>query len=103
MERVCAGVCQATPARMTSRSVARGRDVQTGQRSGLVVIFGALRGASHLSWVVTAYLLSSTIAGPLYGKPGDLYGRKPLLQAAIVLFLTGSALCGLAQNMAELI
>jgi multidrug resistance protein len=53
--------------------------------------------------VVTAYLLSSTIAGPLYGKLGDLYGRKPLLQVAIVLFLVGSALCGTSQNMAGLI
>src|SRR6185312_7633162 len=55
------------------------------------------------SWVVTAYLLASTVAGPLYGKLGDLYGRKKLLQTAVVLFLIGSALCGLAQNMTELI
>ena len=52
---------------------------------------------------MTAYLLASTVVGPLYGKLGDLYGRKRLLQAAIVIFLLGSALCGLAQNMAELI
>jgi EmrB/QacA subfamily drug resistance transporter len=53
--------------------------------------------------VVTAYLLASTVAGPLYGKLGDLYGRKTLLQVAIVLFLIGSALCGLAQSMTTLI
>ena len=52
---------------------------------------------------MTAYLLASTVAGPLYGKLGDLYGRKTLLQAAIVIFLIGSALCGIAQNMGELI
>jgi EmrB/QacA subfamily drug resistance transporter len=52
---------------------------------------------------VTAYLLTSTISGPLYGKFGDLYGRKIVIQAAIVIFLVGSALCGIAQNMTELI
>src|ERR671930_1961637 len=76
---------------------------QTIVSTALPTIVGDLGGVSHLSWVVTAYLLSSTIAGPLYGKLGDLYGRKPLLQAAIVLFLVGSALCGTSRNMAELI
>ena len=52
---------------------------------------------------MTAYLLASTVVGPLYGKLGDLYGRKIVLQTAIVIFLVGSALCGLAQNMGELI
>jgi MFS family permease len=52
---------------------------------------------------VTAYLLSSTIVAPLYGKLGDLYGRKRILQSAIVIFLAGSALCGVAGNMTELI
>ncbi|MEN3342838.1 MAG: hypothetical protein V7644_2242, partial [Actinomycetota bacterium] len=60
-------------------------------------------GLAHLSWVVTAYLLASTVTGPLYGKLGDLYGRKVVLQVAIVIFLVGSALCGVAQNMVELI
>jgi EmrB/QacA subfamily drug resistance transporter len=76
---------------------------QTIVSTALPTIVGDLGGIAHLSWVVTAYLLASTIAGPLYGKLGDQYGRKTLLQTAIVLFLIGSALCGLAQNMTELI
>ena len=76
---------------------------QTIVSTALPTIVGDLGGLSHLSWVVTAYLLASTVSGPLYGKLGDLYGRKPLLQAAIVLFLVGSVLCGLSQNMTELI
>jgi EmrB/QacA subfamily drug resistance transporter len=76
---------------------------QTIVSTALPTIVGDLGGIEHLSWVVTAYLLASTVAGPLYGKLGDLYGRKLVLQAAIVLFLIGSVLCGLAQNMAELI
>ena len=76
---------------------------QTIVSTALPTIVGDLGGLEHLSWVVTAYLLASTVVGPLYGKLGDLYGRKRLLQAAIVIFLVGSALCGLAQNMGELI
>jgi EmrB/QacA subfamily drug resistance transporter len=76
---------------------------QTIVSTALPTIVGDLGGIQHLSWVVTAYLLASTVAGPLYGKLGDLYGRKTMLQAAIVIFLVGSALCGLSQNMAELI
>ena len=76
---------------------------QTIVSTALPTIVGDLGGLEHLSWVVTAYLLASTIAGPLYGKLGDLYGRKRILQTAIVIFLIGSALCGLAQNMTELI
>jgi EmrB/QacA subfamily drug resistance transporter len=71
--------------------------------TALPTIVGELGGLTHLSWVVTAYLLASTVVGPLYGKFGDLYGRKLVLQAAIVVFLAGSALCGLAQNMGQLI
>jgi MFS family permease len=52
-------------------------------------IVGDLGGLSHLSWVVTAYVLASTITTPLYGKLGDLYGRKRLLMVAIVIFLAG--------------
>ncbi len=76
---------------------------QTIVATALPTIVGDLGGLSHLSWVVTAYLLASTITGPLYGKFGDLYGRKGTLQVAIVIFLIGSALCGIAQNMPELI
>jgi EmrB/QacA subfamily drug resistance transporter len=76
---------------------------QTIVSTALPTIVGDLGGLSHLSWVVTAYLLTSTVAGPLYGKLGDLYGRKIVLQAAIVIFLVGSALCGLSQSMTELI
>jgi EmrB/QacA subfamily drug resistance transporter len=76
---------------------------QTIVSTALPTIVGDLGGIQHLSWVVTAYLLASTISGPLYGKLGDLYGRKKLLQAAIVIFLVGSALCGASQNMSELI
>ena len=76
---------------------------QTIVSTALPTIVGDLGGVEHLSWVVTAYLLASTIVGPLYGKLGDLYGRKLVLQTAIVIFLIGSALCGLAQNMTQLI
>ena len=76
---------------------------QTIVSTSLLTIVGDLGGISHLSWVVTAYLLTATVSGPLYGKLGDLYGRKRVLQAAIVIFLTGSVLCGLSQSMVELI
>src|SRR6266576_1925415 len=76
---------------------------QTIVSTALPTIVGDLGGVSDLSWVVTAYLLSSTVAGPVYGKLGDQYGRKIVLQSAIVIFLVGSALCGLSQNMTELI
>ena len=76
---------------------------QTIVSTALPTIVGDLGGIQHLSWVVTAYLLTSTVSGPIYGKLGDLYGRKLVLQIAIVIFLAGSALCGLSQNMGELI
>src|SRR3954462_2322142 len=76
---------------------------QTIVSTALPTIVGDLGGLAHLSWVVTAYLLAATISGPLYGKLGDLYGRKKVLQAAIVIFLVGSMLCGLSQSMAQLI
>ncbi len=66
-------------------------------------IVGDLGGLNHLSWVVTAYVLASTITTPLYGKLGDLYGRKRLLITAIVIFLVGSALSGQAHSMDQLI
>ena len=76
---------------------------QTIVSTALPTIVGDLGGIEHLSWVVTAYLLASTVVGPLYGKLGDLYGRRIVLQTAIVIFLVGSVLCGLAQNMGQLI
>jgi EmrB/QacA subfamily drug resistance transporter len=76
---------------------------QTIVSTALPTIVRDLGGLTHLSWVVTSYLLALTIVTPLYGKLGDLYGRKIVLQAALVLFLIGSALCGLAQSMGELI
>ncbi|HJP95398.1 MAG TPA: MFS transporter [Pyrinomonadaceae bacterium] len=71
--------------------------------TALPTIVGELGGLAHLSWVVTAYLLAQTIVTPIYGKLGDLYGRKRVLQVAIVLFLIGSALCGLSRTMTHLI
>ncbi|MFE0642272.1 MDR family MFS transporter [Streptomyces sp. NPDC058877] len=76
---------------------------QTIVSTALPTIVSELGGMEHLSWVVTAYMLASTAGTPLWGKLGDQYGRKKLFQAAIVLFLIGSALCGLAQNMPQLI
>ncbi|MFJ8665551.1 DHA2 family efflux MFS transporter permease subunit [Streptomyces sp. NPDC093600] len=76
---------------------------QTIVSTALPTIVSELGGMEHLSWVVTAYMLASTAATPLWGKLGDQYGRKKLFQAAIVIFLLGSALCGIAQNMPQLI
>ncbi|WP_262057768.1 MDR family MFS transporter [Streptomyces sp. STR69] len=76
---------------------------QTIVSTALPTIVSDLGGLEHLSWVVTAYLLASTAATPLWGKLGDQYGRKRLFQIAIVIFLVGSALCGAAQNMPQLI
>ncbi len=71
--------------------------------TALPTIVGSLGGISKLSWVVTAYLLTSTITTPMAGKLGDMYGRKLILQVALVVFLLGSVLCGLSENMTELI
>ncbi|MGW7441575.1 DHA2 family efflux MFS transporter permease subunit [Streptomyces sp. NPDC054849] len=76
---------------------------QTIVSTALPTIVSDLGGLAHLSWVVTAYMLAATAATPLWGKLGDQYGRKKLFQYAIVLFLIGSALCGLAQDMPQLI
>jgi MFS family permease len=76
---------------------------QTVVSTALPTMVAELGGLSYLSWVVTAYLLTSTVAGPLYGKFGDLYGRKIVLQVALVTFIVGSALCGQAHSMNELI
>ncbi|MDI9887257.1 MFS transporter [Streptomyces sp. HNM0645] len=76
---------------------------QTIVATALPTIVSDLGGLEHLSWVVTAYILASTAATPLWGKLGDQYGRKKLFQTAIVIFLIGSALCGIAQDMPQLI
>jgi EmrB/QacA subfamily drug resistance transporter len=76
---------------------------QTIVATALPTIAGDLHGLNHLSWVVTAYLLTTCISTPLWGKLGDLYGRKALFQLAIVIFLVGSMLSGLSQSMSELI
>ncbi|MFL6197252.1 MAG: MFS transporter [Thermoanaerobaculia bacterium] len=71
--------------------------------TALPTIVGELGGLEHLAWVVTGYLLAQTVVTPIYGKLGDLYGRKIVLQSAVVLFLVGSALCGLSRSMTQLI
>jgi EmrB/QacA subfamily drug resistance transporter len=76
---------------------------QTIVSTALPTIVSDLGGLSHLSWVVTAYLLASTATTQVWGKLGDQYGRKYLFLGAIVIFLIGSALCGQARNMGELI
>jgi EmrB/QacA subfamily drug resistance transporter len=76
---------------------------QTIVSTALPKIASELHGLSKYSWVATAYLLTSAIATPLYGKISDMFGRKKVFQSAVVIFLIGSALCGLAQNMNQLI
>jgi EmrB/QacA subfamily drug resistance transporter len=76
---------------------------QTVVATALPTIVGDLGGLNHLSWVVTSYILASTVTVPLWGKLGDLYGRKGFFQAAIVIFLIGSALSGASQNLDQLI
>ena len=76
---------------------------QTIVSTALPTIVGDLGGLNHLSWVVTSYLLASTISTPLYGKLGDMVGRKPVFLAAILIFLAGSMLAGLSQTMDQLI
>src|SRR5690554_23475 len=71
--------------------------------TALPTIVGELGGLDRLGWVVTAYLLAQTVVTPLYGKLGDLYGRKIVLQSAVVLFLLGSVLCGMSTSMMQLI
>jgi len=76
---------------------------QTIVSTALPTIVGDFHRSNLLSWVITAYLLASTATTPLWGKVGDLYGRKRVFQLAIVVFLVASALCGASQNMFELI
>src|ERR1051326_8515358 len=76
---------------------------QTIVSTALPVIVAQLGGLEHLTWVVIAYLLSSTVVAPVYGKLGDLYGRKIVLQVAIVIFLLGATLSAFATSMTFLI
>src|SRR3954465_14988147 len=76
---------------------------QTIVATALPQIVSDLHGFNNLSWVVTAYLLASTVTVPLYGKLSDLYGRRTLFVVAISLFLLGSLLCAVAQSMGQLI
>src|SRR5271165_3474222 len=76
---------------------------QTIVSTALPTIVADLHDASHLAWVVVAYLLAATVSTPLWGKLGDQYGRKVFFQAAIVIFLCGSALSGLSHTLTELI
>jgi MFS family permease len=76
---------------------------QTIVSTALPTIVADLHGASHLSWIVVAYLLAATVSTPIWGKLGDQYGRKVFFQAAIVIFLAGSVLSGLSHSMFELI
>ncbi|HEY2286858.1 MAG TPA: MDR family MFS transporter, partial [Streptosporangiaceae bacterium] len=76
---------------------------QTIVSTALPTIVGDLQGGSHIAWVITSYLLATTVSTPLWGKLGDQYGRKVFFQAAIVIFLAGSILSGLSHSMIELI
>jgi EmrB/QacA subfamily drug resistance transporter len=71
--------------------------------TALPTIARDLGGLEHISWVTTAYLLAQTVVTPLYGKLGDLFGRRIVLQAGLIIFLIGSALCGLSRSFPELI
>jgi len=71
--------------------------------TALPTIVGDLHGISDLSWLATSYLLTAMVSTPLYGKLGDLYGRKRIFLFALVVFMVGSILCGMAQSMGQLI
>src|SRR5438093_6233282 len=76
---------------------------QTIVATALPQVVGDLGGLTQYSWVFTAYMLATTVTVPLYGKLGDVYGRRPLFLIAISIFLVGSALCGAAQTMTQLV
>ncbi|WP_329436632.1 MULTISPECIES: MDR family MFS transporter [unclassified Streptomyces] len=76
---------------------------QTIVSTALPTIVGELNGIEHMAWITTAYILAATIGMPVYGKLGDLMGRKNIFLAGIALFLVGSVVCGLAQNMGTLV
>ena len=76
---------------------------QTIVATALPTIVGELGGLDYYPWVVTAYLLSATVCTLLYGKVSDIYGRRPVLQSAVLVFLLGSLLAGVAQTMVQLL
>src|SRR3977135_3934445 len=76
---------------------------QTIVATALPTVVADLGGAGHQSWVVTSYLLASTIATAIVGKLGDLFGRKAVFQASVLFFLGGSVLCGMAGSMTMLV
>src|SRR5262249_27012304 len=76
---------------------------QTIVATALPKIVSDLGGITQYSWVFTAYMLTSTVSVPVYGRLGDVHGRRPLMLIAVTIFLVGSALCGAAQNMPELV
>src|SRR5690242_5147620 len=76
---------------------------QTIVATALPKVVSDLGGLSSYSWVFTAYMLAATVSVPLYGKLGDIHGRRPMFLIAISIFLFGSALCGLAQDMPQLV
>src|SRR5215472_12420546 len=76
---------------------------QTIVATALPTITGDLHGLNHIGWVVTAYLLAVAVTMPVYGKAGDVFGRKAVFEFAIVVFLAGSAAAGLSRTMVELI
>jgi len=76
---------------------------QTIVATALPKVVSELGGITQYSWVFTAYMLGSTVTVPLYGRLGDVYGRKPLFIVSISIFILGSALCGAAQNMVQLV
>src|SRR5262249_32029631 len=76
---------------------------QTIVATALPKVVSDLGGLSSYSWVFTAYMLAATVSVPLYGKLGDIHGRRPMFLIAISIFLVGSALCGLAQNRPDLV
>jgi hypothetical protein len=75
---------------------------QTIVSTALPTIAGDLGGLAHLPWIVTAYMLTTTLVTPIYGKLGDVFGRRATLQSAIILFLFGSALCASARTLRSL-
>src|SRR5207237_7302944 len=76
---------------------------QTIVSTALPTIVGDLKGGSHIAWVITAYLLATTVSTPLWGKLGDQYGRQVFFQAAIVIFVAASILSGISTSMVMLL